>query len=168
MRCWRQGLLILLLVGANAKAMEARPNADDPVLEQRLTALAADLRCVVCQNESLAESRAPLAQDLRQEVRDLMKQGKSDPEVIDYLRIRYGDFVLYRPPFKPVTYLLWVGPLLFLSIGGLVWVIAVQRHRSPAAVSMIDDDALSEAAALLRHQRSVTSLPHHPPHRNSP
>jgi len=108
-------LLALTLLAQCVAAMEARPNADDPALEQRLLALTADLRCVVCQNESLAESRAPLAKDLRQEVRDLMRRGRTDREVVEYLTARYGDFVLYRPPFKPVTYLLWIGPALFLG-----------------------------------------------------
>jgi cytochrome c-type biogenesis protein CcmH len=114
-------------------AMEARPNADDPALEQRLLALTADLRCVVCQNESLAESRAPLARDLRQEVRELMRQGRSDAEVVAYLTARYGDFVLYRPPLKPATYLLWFGPALFLGIGGAVWYLAIRRRQRVAA-----------------------------------
>jgi cytochrome c-type biogenesis protein CcmH len=114
-------------------AMEARPNADDPALEQRLLALTADLRCVVCQNESLAESRAPLARDLRQEVRELMRQGRSDAEVVAYLTARYGDFVLYRPPLKPATYLLWFGPALFLGIGGSVWYLAIRRRQRVAA-----------------------------------
>ncbi len=91
--------------------------------------LAEDLRCLVCQNESLAGSRAELAEDLRREIRAQMKAGKSDPEVIEYLTTRYGDFVLYRPPFKPVTYLLWLGPFLFLAIGGAVWYVTLRRRR---------------------------------------
>lgn len=122
-------LLALTLLGQWAAAMEARPNADNPALEQRLLALTADLRCVVCQNESLAESRAPLAKDLRQEVRELMRQGRSDEEVVAYLTARYGDFVLYRPPLKPATYLLWFGPVLFLGLGGLVWFLAIRRRQ---------------------------------------
>jgi cytochrome c-type biogenesis protein CcmH len=125
-RAW---LLALMVLATGASAMEARPNADDPQIERRLLALTADLRCVVCQNESLAESRAPLAKDLRQEVRDLMRQGKNDGEVVEYLTARYGDFVLYRPPLKPETYLLWLGPALFLGIGGLAWFIAIRRRQ---------------------------------------
>ena len=122
--------------------MEARPNADDPALEQRLLALTANLRCVVCQNESLAESRAPLAKDLRQEVRDLMRRGRTDREVVEYLTARYGDFVLYRPPFKPVTYLLWIGPALFLGAGGIAWFLAIRRRqRTTAADRILDDDS---------------------------
>jgi cytochrome c-type biogenesis protein CcmH len=130
---WAGALLALALLAPGAMAMEARPNADDPALEQRLLALTADLRCVVCQNESLAESRAPLARDLRQEVRELMRQGRSDAEVLAYLTDRYGDFVLYRPPLKPATYLLWFGPALFLGIGGAVWYLAIRRRQRVAA-----------------------------------
>jgi cytochrome c-type biogenesis protein CcmH len=140
----------LALLAMEAVAGEARPNADDPVLEARLMGLAADLRCVVCQNESLAESRAPLAQDLREEVRDLMRQGKTDAEVVEYLTLRYGDFVLYRPPFKPETYLLWLGPALFLVIGGLAWVIATRRRRALPATDRLDAEDLRKAAELLR------------------
>jgi cytochrome c-type biogenesis protein CcmH len=134
---WTGPFLALALVAPAATAMEARPNADDPALEQRLLALTADLRCVVCQNESLAESRAPLAKDLREEVRNLMRQGRSDVEVVAYLTDRYGDFVLYRPPLRPATYLLWFGPGLFLGVGGAVWFLAVRRRQRAAAA----DDA---------------------------
>ena len=135
-------LFALTLLGAGATAMEARPNADDPDLERRLLALTADLRCVVCQNESLAESRAPLAKDLRQEVRELMRQGRSDKDVVEYLTARYGDFVLYRPPFKPATYLLWIGPALFLGVGGITWFLTIRRRqRTTAADRILDGDS---------------------------
>ena len=131
MRRWGARLALLAVLATPAGAVEAPPNADDPVLEQRLLALTADLRCVVCQNESLAESRAPLARDLRDEVRGLLRQGRTDKEVVDYLTARYGDFVLYRPPFKPVTYLLWLGPAVFLGIGGAAWFVAIRRRQRP-------------------------------------
>ena len=140
MRHWRHGLLALTLLGTGAVAVEAPPNADEPELERRLLALTADLRCVVCQNESLAESRAPLAKDLRQEVRELMRQGKNDQEVVEYLTARYGDFVLYRPPLKPVTYLLWLGPALFLAVGGLAWFLTIRRRQHTPADCVRDDD----------------------------
>jgi cytochrome c-type biogenesis protein CcmH len=139
---------VLSLLATIAAAMEARPNADDPQIERRLMALAADLRCVVCQNESLAESRAPLAKDLRQEVRELMKQGKDDREVVEYLTARYGDFVLYRPPFKPETYVLWLGPALFLGVGGIAWFMAIRRqHRGRRQVSGDGPDVGRSAAS---------------------
>ena len=126
-------LFLFAALGTSATAIEAPTNADEPAVERRLHALTADLRCVVCQNESLAESRAPLAKDLREEVRGLIRQGRTDEEVVGYLTARYGDFVLYRPPFKPVTYLLWLGPALFLGIGGAAWFLAIRRHQRAAA-----------------------------------
>lgn len=143
-------LLALTLAGQGASAMEARPNADDPALEQRLLALTADLRCVVCQNESLAESRAPLAKDLRQEVRELMRQGRTDREVVEYLTTRYGDFVLYRPPLKPVTYLLWAGPALFLGVGGIAWFVTVLRRQRAGGADRPADGRDGAAAPFSR------------------
>ena len=122
--------LLLALSLPAAWAGEAAPNADDPVIEQRMVKLSEELRCLVCQNESLAGSHAELAEDLRREIRAQMKAGKNDKEVIEYLTTRYGDFVLYRPPFKPLTYLLWLGPLLFLSLGGGIWYATLKKRRS--------------------------------------
>ena len=142
-------LLLALSLPAGADTLkEAPPLADDPIIEQRLVDLAQDLRCLVCQNESLAGSRAELAEDLRREIREQMKAGKSDREVIDYLTDRYGDFVLYRPPFKPVTWLLWLGPLLFLGIGGATWFTILRRRALPA--EPVDEQALAAAAKLLK------------------
>lgn len=142
-------LLLAMLLTSTVGANEAAPNAEDPVIEQRLNKLAEDLRCLVCQNESLAGSRADLAEDLRREVREQMKAGKSDQEVIKYLTDRYGDFVLYRPPFKPVTLLLWLGPVIFLGIGGAIWYVTLKRRRSLREQAPPDSEALKKAAALL-------------------
>ena len=129
----------------------AQPNAEDPVIEARLVRLAEDLRCLVCQNESLAGSHAALAEDLRREIRAQMKAGKDDREVIAYLTDRYGDFVLYKPPFKPVTWLLWLGPVLFLGIGGGAWYLALRRRgQAPPAV---DETRLAAAAQLLKEDQ---------------
>ena len=130
---------------------QAQPNADDPVIEQRMVNLAEDLRCLVCQNESLAGSHAELAEDLRREIRTQMKAGKDDREVIAYLTERYGDFVLYRPPFKPVTYLLWLGPLLFLGIGGGAWYMTLRRRRAVQDIP-VDEKKLAAAAQLLEEK----------------
>jgi cytochrome c-type biogenesis protein CcmH len=135
-----------------AALKEARPIADDPVIEQRMVNLADDLRCLVCQNESLAGSHAELAEDLRREIRSQMKAGKNDKEVIEYLTTRYGDFVLYRPPFKPVTYLLWLGPLLFLGIGGAAWYMTLRRRRAVQAAP-VDKKKLAAAAQLLEEDQ---------------
>lgn len=128
--------------------LPAEPNADDPVIEARLVRLAEDLRCLVCQNESLAGSQAALAEDLRREIRAQMRAGKDDREVVAYLTDRYGDFVLYRPPFKPVTWLLWLGPLLFVGIGGGAWYLALRRRGTQAPP--VDEAARAAAARLLK------------------
>lgn len=135
------GSLCFALQGLGA-AETAQPLADNPAVEKRLVAIAEDLRCLVCQNESLASSRADLANDLRREVRELIATGKSDTEIKDYLVARYGDFVLYRPPVKGTTALLWFGPfaLLALAVGVLVWVLHRRtRTRLPT------DSPLTEA-----------------------
>jgi cytochrome c-type biogenesis protein CcmH len=141
--------ILAAALAAPVWANEAAPNADDPLIEQRMNHLAEDLRCLVCQNESLAGSHAELAEDLRKEIRAQMKAGKSDPEVITYLTDRYGDFVLYRPPFKPVTYLLWLGPIIFLGIGGAIGYVTLKRRRKLQAQAQPDSETLKKAAALL-------------------
>ena len=131
-RVQQAGMIIFaLLLPHAAIAGEAVPVAEDPVLEQRMINLSEDLRCLVCQNESLAGSHADLAQDLRQEIRDQMRSGKSDEQVVDYLTQRYGDFVLYKPPLKPLTWLLWFGPfvLLFGTAGGFYFYLKRRGTR---------------------------------------
>jgi cytochrome c-type biogenesis protein CcmH len=109
-------------------AQEARPLSDDPVLEKRLLKLSQELRCLVCQNETLADSQAGLAQDLRAQIREQMKAGKTDKEIVTYLTDRYGQFVLYRPPVQPTTYLLWFGPFILL-LGGLALLFRYLKQR---------------------------------------
>jgi len=118
----KRALFLALLVALRAAA------ADDAGVERRAQALEKELRCLVCQNQTLAESNAPLALDLRNQVRAQLAQGKSDAEVIDWLVARYGDFVLYRPPLKATTLLLWAGPFIFL-VGGLFLLIRFLRRR---------------------------------------
>ena len=134
------------LLCAGAAAREAPPLAADEQVETRLTAIAEELRCLVCQNESLATSRADLAMDLKREVREQIRAGKSDAEIRDYLVKRYGDFVLYRPPLKESTLLLWVGPFMLLVGGFAVIAIIVRRRRAaqPAALSA-DEEARADA-----------------------
>jgi len=153
-------LVFAFLVPTTLPASQpALPNADDPVLEARLNALAADLRCVVCQNETLAESRASLALDLREEVREMMRAGLSDAEVVESLVDRYGDFVLYRPPVKPLTYALWGGPAAFLLIGLALATAALYRRRTTSGGDDISPEALAQASRLLRHPDSIPSGP---------
>ena len=110
-------MCFLAIAPTSAWSNEASPMADDPVVEARLVDIAQELRCLVCQNESLSSSRAELADDLRREVRSLIKKGKTDEEIKDFLVSRYGDFVLYRPQVKPLTWGLWFGPALALLLG---------------------------------------------------
>lgn len=144
-------LLVCLVPAQGVGSLPASPNADDPALEARLSHLAEDLRCVVCQNESLAESRASLALDLREEIREMMRAGMSDDAVVESLVARYGDFVLYRPPLKPLTYALWSGPLVFLLLGGGLALATLYRRRNPSAQADVSPEALREAAQLLRN-----------------
>lgn len=144
--------LALCLAPTLASAGEAPPMADDPELEQRVQKLSEELRCLVCQNESLAGSRAELANDLRREVRDLMKAGKSDKEIVDFLVQRYGDFVLYRPQLKSTTYLLWFGPFLLLAGGaaGFVFYLKRRRARVAAEEQPLSAEDHAKAEALLK------------------
>ena len=129
----------------------AQPLFADVAIENRMTLLSRELRCVVCQNEALSESPAELATDMRQEIRDLMKAGKTDQEVIAFLTSRYGDFVLFRPPFKPVTYLLWIGPFAFLGFGVLVWFMALRSRRTFQGAP-VNSAQLAAAARLLEEK----------------
>jgi len=133
-------LLAALSLSCPLAAKEAAPLAEDPAVEQRMVHIAEELRCLVCQNESLAGSQADLAKDLREEVRGLIKSGKSDEEVKDFLVSRYGDFVLYRPQVKPVTYALWAGPFILLLIGIGVLVSFLRKRGK-----QVDEQPLSEA-----------------------
>jgi cytochrome c-type biogenesis protein CcmH len=121
-------LIVLTLLSHIAFAGEAKPLADDPVLEARLKAMSTELRCLVCQNTTLADSTAPLAEDLRKEIRVQLRAGKTDKEVIDYLVARYGDFVMYRPPVNNSTALLWFGPFILLIVGGFVLYRVLKKH----------------------------------------
>jgi cytochrome c-type biogenesis protein CcmH len=132
---------------------QAQDLAEDPVVEARLVAIAEELRCLVCQNESLASSRADLAQDLRREVRNLIKQGKSDQEVMDFLVSRYGDFVRYRPPVKPTTWLLWGGPFIF-GLAGVLGLLMFLRRRVQHAPMPLSEADHQRARDLLSPKES--------------
>jgi len=128
----------------------------DDALDTRLKSLENELRCLVCQNQTLAESNAPLAEDLRKEVRDLATGGKSDDEIRTYLVARYGDFVLYKPPVKSTTYVLWFGPFLLLAAGAVAWWILIRRRSratgdaaTPTGSSTTGADAVARARVLL-------------------
>jgi cytochrome c-type biogenesis protein CcmH len=142
-------LLLALQFALPAYANEATPLAEDPVVEKRLISISEDLRCLVCQNESLAGSRADLAMDLRREIRTLIKDGRSDTEIMDFMVTRYGDFVLYRPPVKPVTWMLWFGPLLLL-LGALTMLYRMVRRQRNNPTPVMDETQRAQALALLK------------------
>ncbi len=129
---------------------EAPLMAEDPKLEARLVDISQELRCLVCQNESLASSHAELADDLRQEVRELIRSGKSDQEIKDFLVSRYGDFVLYRPEVKPLTWVLWFGPFLLLLIAAIFLGMYLRQRRAIAASVALSDEARERAKQLLK------------------
>jgi len=122
-------LLLCLACAGWVGAQEARPLAEDPVLEAKVMRIAEELRCLVCQNETIAASHADLAVDLRKQIRQKLQQGQSEQQILDFMVQRYGDFVLYRPPMKPQTLLLWWGPALLL-LGGLLVLVLVLRRRA--------------------------------------
>lgn len=136
-----------------AQANEAKDLAADPVLEKRMIGLAENLRCLVCQNESLASSHAELAEDLRREVREQMGKGKSDQEIIDYLVSKYGDFVLYQPPVKSYTVLLWFGPFVLLLLGGGALFLQLRKRRETMPEATLSPEAQQRANALLNNEK---------------
>ncbi len=134
-------LALAFVIAAPAVGREAVPASDDPVLEARVMRIASELRCLVCQNETIAASHADLAVDLRRQVREMLGQGKAEREIFAYMTERYGAFVLYRPPLQRSTALLWFGPAL-LSAGGLLglWWVLRRRSRLPADQFESDED----------------------------
>ena len=145
------GTIILFALGflPAVHAQVAQP-IEDPAIEQRMKHLTKELRCLVCQNETLADSQAPLAEDLRREIREQIKAGKSDKEILAYATQRYGDFVLYNPPVKATTYLLWFGPFVLL-IGGTAFLYRyVKRRRDLIETKPLTADERSRAEKLLK------------------
>lgn len=143
--------VLLLVACTSVLAKDAVLLAEDPVVEQRLIAISEELRCLVCQNESLAGSRADLAMDLRRELRNLIKQGKTDAEIREFMVSRYGDFVLYRPPVKPSTWLLWLGPFGLMVAGLVALFVYLRRRNSEVAASTgLTEEESKRAEALLQ------------------
>lgn len=142
--------LTALVLATSTLAKEAAPLAEDPVVEQRMVRITEELRCLVCQNESLAGSQADLAKDLREEVRGLIRAGKSDDEVREFLVSRYGDFVLYRPQVKPITYLLWGGPFLLLLLGIVALVRFLRRRNRQLVDTPLSEEERRRIEALLK------------------
>ena len=133
---WWIALMLGLVCGLSASARETPAAAADPAFEKRVTRLSEELRCLVCQNQTIADSNAELAVDLRNQVREQMRQGRSDDAIRNYMVERYGDFILYRPPVKASTAILWFGPVV-LVVGGIGGLMLYVRQRRRLAV---DDD----------------------------
>src|SRR5213080_4933485 len=140
---------LVICFASVALAKEAQPN-EDPQIAARMKNLTEQLRCLVCQNETLADSRADLAEDLRKGIREQMKQGKSDQEIIAFLTQRYGDFVLYKPPVKATTYLLWFGPFVLLIAGTFVLFRFLKRRREMIQEQPLTADERKRAEEILR------------------
>lgn len=132
-------LLLMLAWLGLATAQQARPLADDPVLEAKVMHIAEELRCLVCQNETIAASHADLAVDLRQQIRLKLQQGQSREQIVDFMVQRYGDFVLYKPPLKGSTWLLWGGPFLLLVVALVALAVNIRRRRQTAAPLQADE-----------------------------
>jgi cytochrome c-type biogenesis protein CcmH len=138
-------------------AKDAVPLADDPVIEQRLIVISEEMRCLVCQNESLAGSRSDLANDLRREIRNLIKEGKTDDQIRSFMVERYGDFVLYRPPVKPITWFLWIGPFVILLAGIIGLIIYLRRRNQSVPSTKLSEADNRRIDALLQDAKSSST-----------
>jgi cytochrome c-type biogenesis protein CcmH len=141
---WITLLLAALLFAAPAAAKEAAEVAANPQIEARMMVLATELRCLVCQNQTIADSHADLAVDLRQQIREMLQKGMNEDQIRTYMTDRYGDFVLYKPPLKTSTALLWAGPAVLLG-GALIALFIVLRRRQMLAADAFDPDTPDDA-----------------------
>jgi cytochrome c-type biogenesis protein CcmH len=154
-------LLVALagMTGARAQSQppqEAATIAEDPVLEKRVNDIGLELRCLVCQNQTISDSHAGLATDLKNQIREQLKAGKSEKQIIDFMVERYGDFVLYRPPMKATTILLWAGPFVLLAAGAATGVLVVRRRRDTVTdPSQLTDAQRQKAAQLLADEPEI-------------
>ncbi len=139
-------LLLGLVMAFAAVAKDAAPAAADPVLEDRMMVLASELRCLVCQNETIAGSHAGLAVDLRQQIREMLQNGQNEDQIRQYMTDRYGDFVLYKPPFKATTAVLWAGPAVLMLLA-MVSLVVVLRRRQRASPDEFDSELPDDAQA---------------------
>ena len=150
-------LSLLLLWSTCALAGVEVHKFDNPEQEQQYNRLVAELRCLVCQNQNLADSNAELAQDLRQEVYEMIQNGATDQEIVSFMVARYGDFVLYRPPFKTTTAFLWIGPFIILAAGFVILLVFVRKRRQSVAVEL--DETEQARAKQLLNDNNETDTP---------
>jgi cytochrome c-type biogenesis protein CcmH len=145
--------LALLILAGPAHAVEPRERLADPAQEARARALSQELRCLVCQNESIDDSNADLAHDLRVLLRQRIAAGDSDRQALDFIVSRYGDFVLLKPPVEPATYALWFGPVIVLALGALGGLVYLRRRAAPAAPPPLSGDERERLAQLLKEDQ---------------
>jgi cytochrome c-type biogenesis protein CcmH len=143
-------IVVLLAMAGAAFGQASEVDRPDAATEQRLKELAEELRCLVCQNQTIADSHAPLAVDLRNQIRQQIAEGRSDDQIRAYMVERYGDFVLYRPPFKATTVVLWVGPFLLVAFGAVIFAVIVRRRRREADPPDVSPQRRSEIEDLLK------------------
>jgi cytochrome c-type biogenesis protein CcmH len=148
-------LLLFAWMGTALAGVEVH-QFEDPEQEQQYNRLIAELRCLVCQNQNLADSNAELAQDLRQEVYEMIQNGASDQEIINFMVVRYGDFVLYRPPFKSTTAFLWIGPFIILIVSFVILLMVIRKRRQVDAVQL-DESEQARARELLKENNETDS-----------
>jgi cytochrome c-type biogenesis protein CcmH len=151
--------LPLLVIPIQANANEAAPLAADPALEARVMRVAEELRCLVCQNETIAGSQAELAVDLRQQIRNQLRQGRSEPQILDFMVQRYGEFVRYRPAFNPTTALLWIGPFVLLALAAFVLAKNIRRRSLDAPPAELDASEARRLAELLGTHAAAPQRP---------
>jgi cytochrome c-type biogenesis protein CcmH len=151
------GACVLAASFGLAHAADAPTLAEDPVLEKRVNHLGEELRCLVCQNQTIADSHAGLAVDLKNQIREQIKAGRTDRQILDYMVERYGDFVLYRPPMKATTVLLWAGPFALMAIGLGGAVLIVRRRRRPDLTPHLSEDQRRQAASMLSEEPETRS-----------
>ena len=149
--------MLLLTIVTVSLAKEAVPLAEDPELEAKVNDIASELRCLVCQNQTIADSHAGLAIDLKNQVREMVREGKTRDDVVDYMVARYGDFVRYRPPVKPETYLLWVGPFLLLAGGILILVVNLKRRKTMVAETPLSEEDHQKLESLLHAKKNSSN-----------
>jgi cytochrome c-type biogenesis protein CcmH len=151
-------VVLVLLAGLAVRAEEAPALADDPALEAHVNRIGEELRCLVCQNQTIADSHAGLATDLKNQIREQLRAGRSDRQIMDFMVERYGDFVLYRPPLKATTVLLWAGPFVLLALGIGVGVVVVRRRRDVApSVRRITEAQRNSATLMLQDEPETRS-----------
>ncbi len=145
---------LLALSAPSLFAEEAPPVAENPELEKRVMRLSEELRCLVCQNQSLSDSNAVLAKDLRKQVREMIQDGKTDAQIRAYMVASYGDFILYDPPLQATTVVLWVGPFALLLIGAMLLSMYLKQRRRIVTDPTLSEDERERARALLAEARN--------------